>query len=130
MTTAPSGALLPLVRGLLSFVPSAVPRRQRLLAGRHARVDGIPFSMPVNSEDTPALMAAFPVDGAAAARLLPGNELHPVRLPGGRGSSIGIRHPAHGHFAPRPHEDGSIICLTRNGYPWLMEREASQRIGR
>ena len=41
--------------------------------------------MPVNSEDTPALMAAFPVDGAAAARLLPGNELHPVRLPGGRG---------------------------------------------
>jgi hypothetical protein len=30
-------------------------------------------------------MAAFPVDGAAAARLLPGGELHPVRLPGGRG---------------------------------------------
>jgi len=85
MTTGPSGALLPLVRGLMSAVPSAVPRRQRRLAGRHARVDGIPFSMPVNSEDTPALMAAFPVDGAAAARLLPGNELHPVRLPGGRG---------------------------------------------
>ena len=41
--------------------------------------------MPVNSEQTPALMAAFPVDGDAAASLLPGDELHPVRLPGGRG---------------------------------------------
>ena len=83
--TALSGALLPLVRGLVSAVPSAIPRRQRRLAGRRARVDGIDFSMPVNSEQTPALMAAFPVDGDAAARLLPGDELHPVRLPGGRG---------------------------------------------
>jgi len=41
--------------------------------------------MPVNSERTPALMAAFPVDREGAARLLPGGELHPVRLPGGRG---------------------------------------------
>jgi hypothetical protein len=77
--------LLPAARSLLSLAPSALPRRQRRLAGRRATVDGIPFSMPVNSERTPALMAAFPVDGDAAARLLPGGELHPVRLPGGRG---------------------------------------------
>jgi hypothetical protein len=77
--------LLPAARTVLSLAPSAVPRRQRRLAGRHATVDGIPFTMPVNSDRTPALMAAFPVDGDAAARLLPGDELHPVRLPGGRG---------------------------------------------
>ena len=52
MTTDRSGALLPLVRGLLTAAPSAVPRRQRRLAGRHALVDGIPFTMPVNSEQT------------------------------------------------------------------------------
>jgi hypothetical protein len=83
--TAPTNPLLPMVRGLLRVAPSALPRRQRRLAGRHALVDGIPFTLPVNSERTPALMAAFPVDGDAAARLLPGDELHPVRLPGGRG---------------------------------------------
>lgn len=77
--------LRPIARGLLSAAPSALPKRQRLLAGRHARVDGIPFRLPVDSARTPALMAAFPVDGDAAARLLPGTELHPVRLPGGRG---------------------------------------------
>src|SRR4051812_24143490 len=77
--------LLPAARTLMSLAPSAVPRRQRRLAGRRATVDGIPFTMPVNSERTPALMAAFPVDGDAAVRLLPGGELHPVRLPGGRG---------------------------------------------
>ncbi len=85
MSTGPGSALLPVVRRLMSFAPSAVPRRQRRLAGRRAVVDGIPFTLPVNSEQTPALMAAFPVDGDAAARLLPGDELHPVRLPGGKG---------------------------------------------
>ncbi|MEV0485430.1 acetoacetate decarboxylase family protein [Streptomyces sp. NPDC050508] len=77
--------LLPLVRLGLSALPSAVPRRQRRLAGRHSLVDGIPFELPVDSVDTPALMAAFTVDLASAARLLPGDELHPVALPGGRG---------------------------------------------
>jgi len=85
MSTGPGSALLPVVRRLMAFAPSAVPRRQRRLAGRRAEVDGIPFMLPVNSEETPALMAAFPVDGDAAARLLPGDELHPVRLPGGKG---------------------------------------------
>ena len=59
-------------------------RRQRVLAGGHALVDGIAFDMPVNSADSPALMAGFTIDRAAAAALLPGEELHPVALPGGR----------------------------------------------
>lgn len=56
--------------------------RKRLLrqAGRFARVDGIPFALPVNSERSPALMAAFPIDPAKAAAMIPGNEIHPLRL--------------------------------------------------
>jgi hypothetical protein len=77
--------MVSLARLGLSALPSPVPARQRRLAGRHALVDGIPFVLPVNSADTPALMAGFTVDAEAAARLLPGGELHPVRLPGGRG---------------------------------------------
>lgn len=63
----------------------AIPKRLRRQAGRHALVDDIPFTLPVNSEDSPALMAAFPIDAGEAASLLPGNELHPLRLWGGRG---------------------------------------------
>ncbi|HET7326250.1 MAG TPA: acetoacetate decarboxylase family protein [Nocardioidaceae bacterium] len=77
--------VLRVARWGLSMLPSAVPARQRRLQGRHALVDGIGFDLPVDSGDTPALMAAFTVDGDAAAALLPGGELHPVRLPGGRG---------------------------------------------
>ncbi len=62
-----------------------IPRRQRRLTGRHALVDGIAFVLPVHSERSPALMVAFTLDAERAARLLPGGELHPVRLPGGRG---------------------------------------------
>lgn len=58
----------------------AVPARQRRLAGRHALVDGIPFEMPVNSEQSPALMAVFSIDAGAATRLLAGSEVHPLRL--------------------------------------------------
>lgn len=76
--------LLPLARRALSAMPSAIPARQRRLEGSHARVDGIDFVMPVNSADTPALMAGFPVDLAGAASLLPGSELNPVRLRDGR----------------------------------------------
>lgn len=80
--------MLALARAALRAVPSPVPRRQRRLVGRYAMVDGIPFQMPVNSADTPALMAMFPIDADAAAALLPGGELHPLRLPGGRGVLI------------------------------------------
>ena len=62
-----------------------LPARLRRQTGRHALVDGIPFTMPVDSQHTPALLAAFPVDARRAAALLPGRELHPLRLPAGRG---------------------------------------------
>ncbi|HEV2769278.1 MAG TPA: acetoacetate decarboxylase family protein [Solirubrobacteraceae bacterium] len=62
-----------------------IPARVKRSAGRYALVDGIPFRLPVDSSDTPALMAAFTIDADRAAGMLPGNELHPVRLPGGRG---------------------------------------------
>jgi len=58
----------------------AIPARQQRLAGRYALVDGIPFTMPVNSKQSPALMAAFSIDLEAARQLLPGNELHPFQL--------------------------------------------------
>ncbi len=57
-----------------------IPRRVKQQSGRHALVDGIPFVLPVNSDRTSALMAAFEIDTAKAAALLPGNELHPARL--------------------------------------------------
>jgi hypothetical protein len=62
-----------------------LPARQERQAGRHALVDGIPFTLPVDSRHAPAIMAAFPIDADRAAALLPGNEVHPLRLPGGRG---------------------------------------------
>ena len=61
-----------------------MPRRLSEQAGRYALVDGIPFSLPVNSERTPALMAVFPIDAKRAAELLQGNEVHPLRISGTR----------------------------------------------
>ncbi|MES2940669.1 MAG: acetoacetate decarboxylase family protein [Pseudomonadota bacterium] len=58
----------------------AVPTRQKRLAGRRALVDGLSFEMPINSEQSPALMAVFSIDADAASRLIPGNEVHPMRL--------------------------------------------------
>jgi len=60
-------------------------RRQRRLAGRFANVDGIPFELPVNSIDNSAFLAAFTIDAMAARALLPGNEIHPLRISTGRG---------------------------------------------
>jgi hypothetical protein len=60
------------------------PLRQRRQEGRRALVDGIEYEMPINSRRSPALMAGFSIDAAAARELLPGNEIHPVTLPGGR----------------------------------------------
>lgn len=57
-----------------------IPSRQYQLTGRHALVDGIPFTMPVHSKVSPALMAAFSIDPDAARKLLPGNELQPFIL--------------------------------------------------
>ncbi len=77
--------LAAVARVAMRLMPDPVPKRQRRLAGQKALVDGISFDMPVNSQDTPALMAAFPCDAEAAAHLLPGNEIHPVRVMGGKG---------------------------------------------
>lgn len=65
-----------------------LPRRQERLRGRRALADGISYEMPINSNDSPALMAAFTVDREAAQALLPGGELHALGLPNGRGLLI------------------------------------------
>jgi hypothetical protein len=64
------------------------PLRVKAETGLYSLVDGIPFQLPVESHHSPALMAAFSIDADAAAELLPGKELHPVRLPGGRGALL------------------------------------------
>jgi hypothetical protein len=56
------------------------PRRLEEQTGRHALVDGIPFQLPVRSEQTPALMVAFSINPDKARALLPGNEVHPLRV--------------------------------------------------
>ena len=61
------------------------PRRFKHQAGRHALVDGIPFRMPINTRDSPALVSAFIINADKAKDMLPGNELHPLRLWGNRG---------------------------------------------
>lgn len=61
-----------------------IPDRIQRTEGRHALVDGIAFDLPVDSRDTPALMAAFPISAARAAELLPGTDVHPLRLGGDR----------------------------------------------
>ena len=61
-----------------------VPKRLLRQSDRHALVDGIPFSLPVNSDESPALMAAFLIDADKAAALMPGNELHAFRLWGNK----------------------------------------------
>ena len=57
-----------------------IPRRQRRIAGRHALVDGIPFVMPIDSRQSPAFFAVFTIDARRAATLLPGGEVHPLRV--------------------------------------------------
>lgn len=61
-----------------------VPRRIKQQTGRFSRVDGIPYELPINSRASPALMAAFTIDAREAAALLPGNEVHPLRLWGNK----------------------------------------------
>ncbi|MFE4198256.1 acetoacetate decarboxylase family protein [Paenarthrobacter sp. NPDC056912] len=76
--------LTELVTPLMKLIPSPVPRRQERLRGQHALADGIKYVMPVNSDDSPVLMAAFPINKRAAAAALPGREMRPFGL-GGKG---------------------------------------------
>lgn len=57
-----------------------ISKRLQAQTGQYGLVDGIPFQLPVRSKDSPALMAAFPINAEAAAALMPGSELHPFRL--------------------------------------------------
>ena len=58
----------------------AQPARLSQQAGRWAMVDGIPFQLPVYCRNCPALFAVFSIDAAKAGKLIPGNEIHPLRL--------------------------------------------------
>jgi hypothetical protein len=58
----------------------AIPHRQKRLEGRYALVDGIEFKMPVDSQNSAALIAAFPCDWDAARAVLPEGDVHPFRL--------------------------------------------------
>lgn len=62
-----------------------LPRRIRRLAGRHSRVDGIPFELPVVCRKSPVLMAAFRIDAARAREAIPCHEVHPLRIHDGSG---------------------------------------------
>jgi hypothetical protein len=57
-----------------------IPRRLKQQSGRYSLVDGIPFHLPVYCKDSPCLMAAFSINWDKARALLPGNEIHPLRL--------------------------------------------------
>jgi Acetoacetate decarboxylase (ADC) len=65
-----------------------IPKRLERQEGRYALVDGIPFDLPVNSEDSPALMAIFPIDFDRAAETIAGDEVHPLRLWGNRAALV------------------------------------------
>lgn len=56
------------------------PKRLQQQSGRYSLVDTIPFKLPVACDQTPVLMAAFPINAEKAERLFPGNELHAFRL--------------------------------------------------
>jgi hypothetical protein len=58
----------------------SVPKRIRDYEGRYAMVDGITFKLPVSATQSPALMAGFFCDYEQAKKMLPGNELHPVKV--------------------------------------------------
>lgn len=61
-----------------------IPKRIKNYKGRHAMVDGISFTLPVQATQSPALMAGFFCDYQKAKALLPGNELHPMKYFNGK----------------------------------------------
>jgi hypothetical protein len=61
-----------------------IPQRIKNYTGRYALVDDVPFKMPVATENSPALMAAFLCNYDKANALLPGNELHAVKYHNGK----------------------------------------------
>jgi hypothetical protein len=57
-----------------------IPRRQQRIRGDHGYVDGIRFVMPVESKDSSAIIAAFPINWDKARALIPPGDVHPFRL--------------------------------------------------
>ncbi len=66
----------------------AIPKRVKRYTGRYALVDNIPYKMPVYAHDSQVLMAGFSCDYKKADALLPGNEVHALKLPNGRGALL------------------------------------------
>lgn len=64
------------------------PKRIKRYEGKYALVDGIPYDMPVFARNSPALMAGFSCDWKKADALIPGNEVHALRLPNGRAALL------------------------------------------
>jgi Acetoacetate decarboxylase (ADC) len=57
-----------------------MPKRLKRQAGYFSLVDHIPYRMPISCDQTPALMAVFSIDADKAKRLIPGNDVFPLRL--------------------------------------------------
>jgi hypothetical protein len=57
-----------------------MPKRLKRQAGHYSLVDHIPYHMPIACEQTPALMAIFSINADKAKRLIPGNDVYPLRL--------------------------------------------------
>lgn len=53
-----------------------INRRAQWLKGKYANVDGIPFQMPVETLDSPALFSLFSIDPVKAQEMMPGQELY------------------------------------------------------
>lgn len=66
----------------------AIPKRIKRYEGRFALVDDIPYKMPVSARNSPALMAGFACDWEKANALLPGNEIHALKLPNGKAALL------------------------------------------
>lgn len=64
------------------------PKRIKRYEGRYALVDGIPYQMPVSAWNSPTLMAGFTCDWEKANALLPGNEIHALKLPNGKAALL------------------------------------------
>lgn len=62
----------------------SIPKRIKKYTGDFAMVDDIPFKLPVGATQSPAFMACFYCDFDKARALLPGTELHPVKLFNGK----------------------------------------------
>lgn len=64
------------------------PKRIKRYTDRYALVDGIPYKMPIRAKNSPALMAGFSCNWEKANALLPGNEIHALKLPNGRAALL------------------------------------------